>query len=100
MIDADFDGRAAVAFYRHLAEMPDGDLVGRVSCPLYAYWGDGDEIIATLGEGSDRLEAGLRDRRITTHVLPGLDHLGALVDPGPVLPEIIDWLSAVMHRPG
>ena len=97
-INAEFDSRAAVAFYRHLATMPDGALVDRVSCPMYSFWGERDEIIDTLGEGVAELEAGLRSRRVTTHALPGLDHLGALLSPGPALPEIVDWLSAPTRR--
>jgi pimeloyl-ACP methyl ester carboxylesterase len=98
-IDSDFDGRAAVAFYRYLATLPDGALVDRVSCPMYSFWGDRDEIIDTLGDGVAALEAGLGDRRIRTRVLPGLDHLGALVNPGRALPEAADWLSWAARQP-
>jgi pimeloyl-ACP methyl ester carboxylesterase len=92
--DAEFDNRAAVAFYRDLARLPDGALVDDVSCPMFSFCGEHDEIINTLGSGVEHLCAALRQRDITTTVLPGLDHLGALLEPEPALAEIIRWLTA------
>jgi pimeloyl-ACP methyl ester carboxylesterase len=92
-LDAEFDSRAALAFYRDLAALSDGALVDDVACPMFSFFGEDDEIINTLGYGVDHLHAGLTQRNVATSVLPGRGHLGALLDPQPALAEITQWLD-------
>ena len=89
--DAGFDVRAALAFYAHLATLPDGALVDGRRAKLLAYWGSEDEVLARFN-GLELLEPGLRARGVPFRVLEGVDHAGALVHHEAVLPWIADKL--------
>ena len=52
-IQSDFDVRAALSFYRELAALPDGALVTEVGCPMFAFWGTGDDILWSFNVASD-----------------------------------------------
>jgi pimeloyl-ACP methyl ester carboxylesterase len=91
--DEDFDPRAALAFYAHLATLPDGALVDRQRRKPVAYWGSDDEVIARFG-GLTNLEPGLRQRGVRFRVLDGLDHTGALLAFETVMPWIVEELRS------
>ena len=87
-----FDHRAALAFYRELSELPADFLVTDLPCPLFAFWGDGDEEIAVAG-GTEQLASGL-DRRGLQHAsFPGRDHDGMLDHLDEAAPAVLAWLD-------
>jgi pimeloyl-ACP methyl ester carboxylesterase len=91
-VDARFDNRAALAFYRELSELPPDSLVTDLPCPLFAFWGEQDEEIALAG-GTERLASGL-DRRGLQHVsFPGRDHEGMLAGIDEAVPSVLSWLD-------
>lgn len=91
-VDSRFDNRAALAFYRELSAMPADFLVTDLQCPLFAFWGDGDEEIA-LGGGTQQLASGL-DRRGLQHVsFPGHDHEGMLSHINDAVPSVLAWFD-------
>jgi pimeloyl-ACP methyl ester carboxylesterase len=91
--EGDFDPRAALAFYAHLATLPDGALVDRQGRKPLAYWGSDDEVIARFG-GLTNLEPGLRERGVRFRVLDGLGHSDALLAFETVLPWIVEGLRS------
>jgi pimeloyl-ACP methyl ester carboxylesterase len=93
-VDARFDNRAALAFYRELSELPPDSLVTDLPCPLFAFWGEQDEEIALAG-GTELLASGL-DRRGLQHVsFPGRDHEGMLAGINDAVPSVLSWLDRV-----
>jgi pimeloyl-ACP methyl ester carboxylesterase len=42
-VEATFDNRAALTFYRELSDLPANALISDLPCPLFAFWGDHDE---------------------------------------------------------
>lgn len=93
-LDARFDNRAALAFYRELSELPENALISDLPCPLFAFWGDEDEEIALAG-GTAQLAAGL-DRRGLQHVsFPGRDHEGMLSHIDEAVPSVLAWFDGV-----
>jgi pimeloyl-ACP methyl ester carboxylesterase len=92
-VEEDFDPRAALAFYAHLATLPDGALVDRQSRTPLAYWGSDDEVLARFG-ALTKLAFGLRERGVRFRVLDGLDHTGALLAFETVMPWIVEELRS------
>jgi pimeloyl-ACP methyl ester carboxylesterase len=91
-IDAHFDARVALAFYRELSELPPDSLVTDLSCPLFAFWGDEDEEIALAG-GVDQL-ASVLDRHGLEHAsFPGRDHDGMLAHLDDAVPSVLAWFD-------
>ncbi|HEX4324112.1 MAG TPA: alpha/beta hydrolase [Gaiellaceae bacterium] len=91
-VDAHFDARVALAFYRELSELPPDSLVTDLSCPLFAFWGDQDEEIALAG-GVDQL-AFVLDRHGLEHAsFPGRDHDGMLAHLDDAVPSVLAWLD-------
>lgn len=90
-VDAAFDDRAALTFYRELSDLPADALIGNLPCPLLAFWGDRDE---ELGPGgTDELAAGL-DRHGLHHVsFAGYDHDGMLDRLDDAAPALLAWLD-------
>jgi pimeloyl-ACP methyl ester carboxylesterase len=90
-VDATFDNRAALGFYRELSELPPDSLVKDMPCPLFAFWGDQDE---ELGPGgTEQLASGL-DRHGLQHVsFPGHDHDGMLNHINDAVPSVLAWLD-------
>jgi pimeloyl-ACP methyl ester carboxylesterase len=90
-VDAAFDNRAALTFYRELSELPADALVSDLPCPLFAFWGDQDE---ELGPGgTEQLASGL-DRHGLQHVsFPGHDHEGMLTHLNDAVPNVLAWLD-------
>jgi hypothetical protein len=90
-VDAHFDNRAALAFYRELSELPADSLVSDLPCPLFAFWGDQDEEMGPGGTG--QLASGL-DRHGLQHVsFSGYDHEGMLTHINDAVPEVLAWLD-------
>ncbi len=90
-VEATFDNRAALAFYRELSELPADSLVRELPCPLFAFWGEQDEEMG-LG-GTERLASGL-DRHGLPHVsFPGHDHEGMLNHLDDAVPSLLAWLD-------
>jgi pimeloyl-ACP methyl ester carboxylesterase len=90
-VDAHFDNRAALAFYRELSELPADSLVRDLPCPLFAFWGDNDE---EMGPGGTEQLASSLDRHGLQHVsFPGYDHEGMLTHINDAVPEVLAWLD-------
>jgi pimeloyl-ACP methyl ester carboxylesterase len=90
-VDATFDNRAALAFYRELSELPQDSLVKDLPCPLFAFWGDQDEEMGA--GGTEQLASGL-DRHGLQHVsFPGHDHDGMLNHITDAVPSVLAWLD-------
>lgn len=86
--DPGFDPRAALAFYRDLAELPDGTLVDERRCPMTAFWGGDDAVLRGFNTEPD-LEDALRARGVEVLVLDGADHLTAALDCGAIVDRAI-----------
>jgi pimeloyl-ACP methyl ester carboxylesterase len=91
-LDAHFDTRAALAFYRELSQLPPDSLIDDLRCPLFAFWGDEDEEIA-LGGGTDQLAAALDHRGLEHVSFPGRDHEGMLAHIDAAVPSVLAWLD-------
>jgi pimeloyl-ACP methyl ester carboxylesterase len=90
-VDAAFDNRAALAFYRELSGLPADSLVSDLPCPLFAFWGDQDE---ELGPGGTQQLASGLDRHGLQHVsFPGHDHEGMLTHLNDAVPNVLAWLD-------
>lgn len=90
-VEAAFDNRAALAFYRELSDLPADSLVTELPCPLFAFWGDQDEEMGP--GGTEQLAAGL-DRYGLQHVsFPGFDHDGMLTHLDDAVPNVLAWLD-------
>jgi pimeloyl-ACP methyl ester carboxylesterase len=90
-VDAAFDNRAALTFYRELSDLPADSLVRDLPCPLLAFWGDHDE---EMGPGGpEQLASGL-DRHGLQHVsFPGHDHDHMLNHLNDAAPSVLAWLD-------
>ena len=91
-MDDDFDVSALLAFYQHLATLPDGALVDRLPCPMLSFCGDHDEVVGSFGIGVPDLGVGLKSRGVDFLVLTNLDHLGTLLNLSQVQDQIVAWL--------
>jgi pimeloyl-ACP methyl ester carboxylesterase len=90
-VDAAFDNRAALTFYRELSELPSDSLVSDLPCPLFAFWGDQDE---ELGPGGTKQLASGLDRHGLQHIsFPGHDHEGMLTHLNDAVPSVLAWLD-------
>lgn len=90
-VDAAFDNRAALAFYRELSALPPDSLVSDLPCPLFAFWGDEDEEMGP--GGTAQLASGL-DRHGLQHVsFPGRDHEGMLSHLDDAVPSVLAWFD-------
>jgi pimeloyl-ACP methyl ester carboxylesterase len=90
-VDAAFDNRAALTFYRELSALPPDSLVSDLPCPLFAFWGDQDEEMGP--GGTEQLASGL-DRHGLQHVsFPGHDHEGMLNHIDDAVPSVLAWLD-------
>jgi pimeloyl-ACP methyl ester carboxylesterase len=87
-----FDNRAALGFYRELSELPPDFLVDSLPCPLFAFWGEADEEIASSG-GVQLLAAGLDRRKLRHASFPGRDHNGMLDHLNEALPSVLAWFD-------
>lgn len=92
-VEAAFDNRAALAFYRELSELPADSLVSDLPCPLFAFWGDLDE---EMGPGGPAQLASGLDRHGLQHVsFPGYDHEGMLTHLNEAVPSVLAWLDGL-----
>jgi pimeloyl-ACP methyl ester carboxylesterase len=90
-VDAHFDNRAALAFYRELSELPADSLVSDLPCRCSRSgatrtrrWGPG---------GTEQLASGL-DRHGLQHVsFPRHDHEGMLTHLNDAVPNVLTWLD-------
>lgn len=90
-VDATFDNRAALAFYRELSALPPDSLISDLPCPLFAFWGDEDEEMGP--GGTEQLASGL-DRHGLEHVsFAGYDHEGMLTHLNDAVPGVLSWLD-------
>jgi pimeloyl-ACP methyl ester carboxylesterase len=90
-VDAAFDNRAALTFYRELSELPADSLVSDLPCPLLAFWGDQDEEMGP--GGTEQLASGL-DRHGLQHLsFPRHDHDGMLNHLDDAAPSVLAWLD-------
>lgn len=78
-LDADvgFDPAAALAFYRDLADRPDGALVRERRCPMRAFLGSADEVLDRFAHPG--LADALRELGVDTTVVDGTDHVGTIL---------------------
>lgn len=91
-VDAHFDSRVALTFYRAISELPPDFLVADLPCPLFAFWGDEDEEMALAG-GVEELSSGL-DRNGLQHTsFPGRDHDGMLKHLDEAVPSVLAWFD-------
>ncbi len=92
-VDATFDNRAALTFYRELSELPSDFLVSDLPCPLFAFWGEQDEEMGP--GGTEQLASGL-DRYGLQHLsFPGHDHEGMLTHLNDAARNVLDWLDGL-----
>ena len=90
-VDAHFDNRAALAFYRELSELPADWLVSDLPCPLFAFWGVQDE---EMGPGGTEQLASALDRHGLQHAsFAGHDHEGMLSHLDDAVPNVLAWLD-------
>ena len=90
-VDAAFDNRAALAFYRELSALPADSLISDLPSPLFAFWGDQDE---EMGPGGTEQLAAALDRHGLQHVsFPGHDHEGMLTHIDQAIPNVLAWLD-------
>ena len=90
-VEAAFDNRAALTFYRELSALPPDELVSDLPCPLFAFWGDQDEEMGP--GGTEPVVSGL-DRHGLQHVsFPGYDHEGMLTHLNDAVPSVLAWLD-------
>jgi pimeloyl-ACP methyl ester carboxylesterase len=90
-VDAAFDNRAALAFYRELSELPADALVSDLPCPLLAFWGDQDEEMGP--GGTEQLASGLERHGLQHVSFPGHDHDGMLNHLDVAAPSVLAWLD-------
>ena len=90
-VDAAFDNRAALSFYRELSDLPADSLISDLPCPLFAFWGEQDEEMGP--GGTEQLASGL-DRYGLQHVsFPGHDHESMLTHLDLAVPSVLGWLD-------
>jgi pimeloyl-ACP methyl ester carboxylesterase len=90
-VEAAFDNRAALTFYRELSALPPDSLISDLPCPLFAFWGDQDEEMGP--GGTQQLASGL-DRHGLQHIsIPGHDHEGMLTHLDDAVPSVLAWLD-------
>jgi pimeloyl-ACP methyl ester carboxylesterase len=89
-----FDNRAALGFYRELSELPPDFLIDKLTCPLFAFWGEDDEEIA-FGGGVERLASALDSRGLRHASFPGHDHNGMLEHLNKALPTVLAWFDEI-----
>ena len=90
-VEATFDNRAALTFYRELSELPADSLVSGLPCPLFAFWGEQDE---EMGPGGTKQLASGLDRHGLQHTsFPGHDHEGMLTHINDAVPSVLAWLD-------
>jgi pimeloyl-ACP methyl ester carboxylesterase len=90
-VDAAFDNRAALTFYRELSELPADSLITDLGCPLFAFWGDQDEEMGP--GGTEQLAAGLDHRGLQHVSFPGRDHEGMLTHLDDAVPSVLAWFD-------
>ena len=91
-LDAHFDSRVGLTFYRAISELPPDFLVADLPCPLFAFWGDEDEEIGVAG-GGGKLASAL-DRHGLEHTsFPGHDHEGMLKHLDEAVPSVLAWFD-------
>jgi len=95
--DGNFDSRALVAIYRHLATLPESGLITHLRCPLLAFWGSDDEVVG-MADSVEAQQAAADAEGATTVVLEGLDHDGALAEIPACAPQIVKWLDTQLAR--
>jgi pimeloyl-ACP methyl ester carboxylesterase len=88
-----FDPAAALALYRDLAELPDGDLVDRRRCRMAAFWGEDDAVLQGF-DSSGNLDGELRARDVQVTPMPGLGHDDMLLHLDDVLGHVSGWLRS------
>lgn len=91
-LDAHFDSRVALTFYRAISELPPDFLVADLPCPLFAFWGDDDEEIALAG-GVEELGSGLDRNGLQRTSFPGRDHDGMLKHLDEAVPSVLAWFD-------
>jgi pimeloyl-ACP methyl ester carboxylesterase len=89
-----FDPDALLAWYRHLDSLRPGELVERLDCPIYCFWGGADEVIEEL-VGLKALVTDTASRDIPFLVHAGRDHEGMLLDIDVAARTLLPWLRDV-----
>jgi pimeloyl-ACP methyl ester carboxylesterase len=87
-------------FYHSMREWDERSAVAGIACPKLAYVGDQDTVVqggvtVPLVDLVGTNSAELGRLGWTTHVLPGLDHSGAMRDAQAVLPVVRPFLDGV-----
>lgn len=94
-VESDFDLPAALSFYQRIASLPPAGLVDDLPCPLFSFWGGGDEVLEEIVGIVDQ-KAGFAQRGLPFRVIDGLGHGGMLERLDLVLPDVAEWLTAVL----
>jgi pimeloyl-ACP methyl ester carboxylesterase len=90
-VEAAFDNRAALTFYRELSDLPADSLIADLPCPLFAFWGDQDE---EMGPGGREQLAAALDRYGLHHIsFSGYDHDEMLNHLDDAVPDVLAWLD-------
>jgi pimeloyl-ACP methyl ester carboxylesterase len=76
--DPGFEPRAALSFYRDLANRADGSLVDECRCPIHAFWGASDEVLERFNAAPDLVDS-LTRRGVTTTVVADTDHITTIL---------------------
>ena len=90
-VEAAFDNRAALTFYRELSALPADSLVSDLPCPLFAFWGDHDEEMGP--GGTQQLASGLDSHGLQHASFPDHDHDGMLTHLNDAVPTVLAWLD-------
>ena len=90
--DPVFDTRAALSFYRDLANLPDGALVDECRASIRAFWGASDEVIPRFNVAPDLLDS-LTRRGVTTTVVANTDHLTTILATDEVVRAVREAVS-------
>lgn len=94
-----FDPAAALAFYRALAELPDGDLVEQCPCPMMAFWGDRDAVLHGFNSAGDLVRE-LHARGVAVETISGLGHDDVLLHLDEIFGVASQWLVGRDQEPG
>lgn len=100
MVEQRFDPRAGTEFYRELSRLPPDALVDDAPCPLYCFWGDGDQDAVGMVMPGSELAEGLRARGVPCRQIEGYDHEGLNSSLGVAWPETGTWLLDQAQRLG
>ncbi len=90
------DPPALIAFWESIDDLPSGELITGVRCPVWSWWGGADPLFNAFG-GVARHRAVIEGLGLSYRELPGLDHDQALTQTDTLAPDIIGWLEPLLR---